>query len=1046
MIRKLTLALLGASMLVSPAIAADPAPVPASALVKEISIPHEQFTLKNGLRVIVHTDRKAPVVAVSIWYDIGSKHEPKGKSGFAHLFEHLMFNGSENSPGDFFQPLQNMGATDYNGTTWFDRTNYFQTVPTSALDRILYLESDRMGYLLGAVTQENLTNQIGVVQNEKRQGDTQPYGLVEYAQIKGMVPEDHPYGHSTIGSMPDLEASTMETVRDWFRQHYGPNNAVLVLAGDVDVPTAKKLVEKNFGSIKAGPKQKALKIEIPTLPAAKSEVMKDRVATTRLYRNWAVPGIDGADAVPLEVGASVLGGLASSRLDNILVREEKLAVAVTAGYQGFAQMGGIEVTADVKPGVDPDVVAKRLDEIIADFIKNGPTADEVQRVQMRNISGRLAGLEQVGGFGGKAVALAEGALYRNDSDYYKKYLETLAKTTPTQVTTAMGRWLTRPAYSLKVMPGERDAYEEAKGVSTPKTATPIAKVARAAAPELGAISDLDFPKVERTKLSNGVEIVYAQRGAVPMTQIALSFDAGNAADPRDRLGTQSLMLALLDEGAAGMNSTQIAEAQERLGANISSNASMDRTNVGLGSLSANLTPSLKLFSDIVLKPDFVAAEVERLRGQQLARIQTELTNPQGIAFRMLPPILFGDKHPYGISFTGTGDVATVSKVSRDEIVDFHHKWFRPEKATFFVVSDKPLADIKGALEGTFGGWAATGPVGVKDMSAAAAAAKPRIVLINRPDSPQSLILGGQVLAVKGTADLETAITANEALGSGFLSRINMDLRETKGWSYGVRGSINRVEGDVPYIISAPVQADKTGESIAALISNYKAFLSDKGITTEERERIIGGNIRELPGSFETSGDVLGAMQRNALYKRADDYYATVASQYRGMTQGALDSSIRALVNPDQFIWVVVGDAAKVKPQLEALGLPIEMVGEAAKSASKTETKPTKPRSKDMAAVDGDWDVTIKSPMGDQKAVLTVNSDGSAFTGQMSGGLGTMPITGGTVDGNTISWKMDMTVPMPMTLDATATVDGDAISGDVKAGAFGSMGLSGSRKQ
>ena len=494
-----------------------------------------------------------------------------------------------------------------------------------------------------------------------------------------------------------------------------------------------------------------------------------------------------------------------------------------------------------------------------------------------------------------------------------------------------------------------------------------------------------------------------------------------------------------------MNSTQIAEAQERLGATINSNASMDRTNVGLGSLSANLAPSLKLFSDIVLKPDFVPGEVERLRGQQLARIQTELTNPQGIAFRMLPPLLFGDKHPYGISFTGTGDVATVSKVTRDEIVGFHRKWFRPEKATFYVVSDKPLADIKRSLEGTFGGWTVTGPAGVKNMSAAPVAPKSRIVLINRPDSPQSLILGGQVLAVKGTADLETAITANEALGAGFLSRINMDLRETKGWSYGVRGSINRVEGDVPYIISAPVQADKTGESIAALIGNYKSFLTEKGITTEERDRIIGGNIRELPGSFETSGDVLGAMQRNALYKRPDDFYATVASQYRGMTQAALDSSIRALVNPDQFLWVVVGDAAKVRPQLEALGLPIEMVGEAAKSANISESKPAKPRSKDMAAVDGDWDVTIKSPMGDQKAVLTVNSDGSAFTGQMSGGLGTMPITGGSVDGNTISWKMDMTVPMPMSLDATATVDGDAIAGEVKAGAFGSMGLSGTRK-
>ena len=939
MIRKLTVALLGASMLVSPAMAADPAPVPASALVKDINIPHQQFTLKNGLRVIVHTDRKAPVVAVSIWYDIGSKHEPKGKTGFAHLFEHLMFNGSENSPGDFFQPLQNMGATDYNGTTWFDRTNYFQTVPTSALDRILYLESDRMGYLLGAVTQENLTNQIGVVQNEKRQGDTQPYGLVEYAQIKGMVPENHPYGHSTIGSMADLDASSMDTVRDWFRQHYGPNNAVLVLAGDVDLATAKKLVEKNFGAIKPGPKQTALKIEVPTLAAPKSEIMQDRVATTRLYRNWTVPGIDGADSVALDVGAAVLGGLASSRLDNILVRQEKLAVSVSAGYQGFAQLGGIEITADVKPGVDADVVGKRLDEIIADFIKSGPTADEVQRVQMRNVSSRLAGLESVGGFGGKAVALAEGALYRNDSDFYKKQLAALAKTKPADVTAAMGRWMTRPVYALKVIPGERAAYEEAKAASTPKVAEPIATVARAAAPALGAISDLDFPKVARSKLSNGIEVVYAQRSTVPLTQVSLSFDAGNAADPRDKLGTQSLMLALLDEGAAGMTSTQIAEAQERLGATISSSASMDRTNVGLSSLSANLAPSLKLFADIVLKPDFVSGEVERLRGQQLARIQSELTNPQAIALRALPPILFGPQHPYGISFTGTGDVATVSKVSRSEIVDFHHKWFRPEKATFYVVSDKPLSDIKSALEMTFGNWSATGPAGAKDMRAAPIAPKPRIVLINRPDSPQSLILGGQVLAVKGTADLETAITANEALGSGFLSRINMDLRETKGWSYGVRGSINRVEGDVPYIISAPVQADKTGESIAALITNYKSFLTDKGITTEERDRIIGGNIRELPGSFETSGDVLGAMQRNALYKRADNYYATVASKYRAMTQAGLDGAVRELVNPDQFVWVVVGDAAKVRPQLEKLGLPIEMMGEAAKSADKSESKP-----------------------------------------------------------------------------------------------------------
>ncbi len=921
----LTSAIVQMSLFAIPAYAAQDKPVSLSELVKQVNIPSQQFTLKNGLRVIVHTDRKAPVVAVSIWYDIGSKHEPKGKTGFAHLFEHLMFNGSENAPGDFFQPLQNMGATDYNGTTWFDRTNYFQTVPTSALDKILYLESDRMGYLLAAVTQENLTNQIGVVQNEKRQGDTQPYGLVEYAKIDAMVPKDHPYGHSTIGSMADLDAASMEDVRNWFRAHYGPNNAVLVLAGDIDVPSAKKMVEKHFGAIKPGAKQKPLKVDVPTLAAPKTEVLLDRVATTRLYRTWTVPGIDSADSVPLDVAAAVLGGLASSRLDNILVRGEKMAVSVTAGYQGFAQLGELEITADVKPGVDADVVAKKLDMIIADYIKNGPTDDEVKRVQMRNVSARIAGLEQVGGFGGKAVALAEGALYRNDSNFYKKQLNDLAAVTPAQVTAAMSRWLTRPVYSLTVKPGERTPYEEAKGPSTPKTATALQAVKRAAPPALGAISDLAFPNVERARLSNGIEIVYAMRNAVPTTQVSLSFDAGNAADPKGKLGTQSLMLALLDEGAAGMTSTQIAEAQERLGASISSGASMDKTSVGLGSLSANLGASLKLFSDIILKPDFVPTEVERLRGQQLARIQSELNNPQGIALRLLPPVMFGEQHPYGISFTGTGDAATVGKLSRDEIVDFHQKWFRPEKATFYVVSDKPLKDITGALEERFGGWKATGVAGVKDMSAKPVAPKPRILLFDRPNSPQSLILGGQVLSVKGTSDLDTAITANEALGAGFLSRINMDLRETKGWSYGVRGSINRVEGDVPYIVSAPVQADKTGESITALVANYKAFLSDKGITAEERERIVNGNIRELPGSFETSGDVLGGMQRNAQFKRPDNYYSTVASKYKAMTQPDLDKSVRELINPDQFVWMVVGDAAKVKPQLEKLGLPIEMV-------------------------------------------------------------------------------------------------------------------------
>jgi zinc protease len=929
--RLLTVALLVAALGFSP-VAAKPqvAAAPVAELVKKVDIPHESFTLANGLRVIVHTDRKAPVVAVSVWYDVGSKHEPKGKTGFAHLFEHLMFNGSENADGDFFKPLEEMGATDFNGTTWFDRTNYYQTVPTGGLERVLFLESDRMGRLLGAVTQEKLANQIGVVQNEKRQGDNQPYGLVEYAKLKATIPEGHPYAHSTIGSMADLDAASLEDVRNWFRQHYGPNNAVIALAGDVDVATARPLVEKWFGNLPAGPKQAKLSVPIPTLPAPKVEVMKDQVATVRLYRVWAVPGDDSPDHIPLSVGTSVLGGLSSSRLDNALVREEQLAVAVTASYESHAQLGWIEVTADVRPGVDPAVVGKRLDALIADFLKTGPSKDEVSRVATRTISSVISGLEQVGG---KASILAEDALLRGDSNAYKADLAALANVSPSEVRKAMRTWLSRPVYALMVEPGVRDAYEESArsaeaannaSAAGPETTT-MPKGPKIEWPPVGAVKDLDFPAIERTTLSNGIPVVYAQRTAIPMTQISVSFDAGNVVDPRDKQGTQSLMLSLLDEGAAGLSSIQIAETQERLGISIGASASMDRTSVGLAALSANLAPALDLFADILQRPDFVPSEVERLRAQQLARIQAELKSPQATALRLLPPLLYGTSHPYGISFTGTGDVQSVAKISRDDLVRFHQSWLRPEKATIFVVSDQPLSAIQAALNRRFGSWQVNGPAGSKTMAGAVAPAGGRIVLVDRPGSPQSVILAGQVLPKKGTDTLETLVTANQALGGSFLSRINMDLRETKGWSYGVSGWINRVVGDVPYIILAPVQADRTGDSIAALRTNYREFLSTKGVTAEERERIIKGSILELPGSFETAEAVLGAIQRNALYNRSDDYYDSLASRYRAMTQNDLDAAIRAVLKPDAFLWVVVGDAKIVRPQLEKLGLDVELM-------------------------------------------------------------------------------------------------------------------------
>ncbi|MDB5695287.1 MAG: insulinase family protein [Sphingomonas bacterium] len=900
--------------------------VPAAQLVRQVDIPYQQFTLANGLRVIVHTDRKAPIVAVSVWYDVGAKHEPKGSTGFAHLFEHLMFNGSENAPDDFFEPLKQVGATDFNGTTNLDRTNYFETVPTAALERALFLESDRMGYLLGAITQAKLDEQRGVVQNEKRQGDNQPYGLVQYKITEGLFSPDHPYGHSTIGSMADLDAASLETVKNWFRDNYGPNNAVLVLAGDVDLATARPLVEKYFGAIKRGPKSVTRPAPVPTLPAAKAEVIKDRVAATLITRNWSVPGSADPESAALDVAASVLGGLASSRLDNALVRQDKTAVQVSAFSGGGSQVGGFRIQAVVRPGADAAAVNARIDAVMADFLKNGPTADEVNRVVTTRAANTIQGLESVGGFGGKAVALAQGELFYNDPSFYKKRLALLAAQTPATVKAAANKWLTRPVYALTVERGERDKYEEARvpaAVAVKPAPTTAFKGTRGPLPPVGALTGLSFPAVERTRLKNGIELVYAQRTAVPVTQVALAFDAGTAADVPGKLGTQALTLSMMDEGTARLNSIQLAEAKERLGASIGTGSGPDRTTVSLDVPSANLAPALDLFADIARAPAFSEQELGRVKQQQLAGIAQELTSPNGLIGRVVPPLIYGPNSPYAKS-QGGGDPRAVAALTRADLVAFQQAWLRPDKAKFFVVSDRPLAQIKAALDAEFGDWIPTGTAGVKNF-AASTPSPSKIVLVDRPDSPQSVIVGAIPTTLKGTGDLVPITTANDALGGSFLGRINMELRERKGWSYGARGNLQTAAEAAPYVITAPVQANQTGPSLALAREKVAAFLGKEPMTQVEFDRAINGAVNALPGTYETSGAVLAAMMSNDLYKRPDNYQSTLAARYRGYTLPQLNSAIQGAIDLDKTIWVVVGDAKVVRPQLDSLGLPVEVV-------------------------------------------------------------------------------------------------------------------------
>jgi predicted Zn-dependent peptidase len=1013
----------------TPAAAPAVRPAPVSSLVRSVNIPYEEFTLSNGLRVITHTDRKVPIVAVSVWYGVGSKDEPKGRTGFAHLFEHLMFNGSENAPGEFFEPLENVGATDYNGTTWFDRTNYFQNVPTPALDLALFLESDRMGYLLGAVTQENLTNQIGVVQNEKRQGDNEPYGLTEYAILEGLFPEGHPYRHSTIGSMADLSAATLDTVRDWFRTHYGPNNAVLVLAGDIDARTARPMVEKYFGSIPRGRTPPKGTAGVPERTAITRVTMQDQVANARLYRVWAVPGRLSPEGPLLDTAAAVLAGGTTSRLYNDLVRDKQLAVAVRGYLQEHQLSSFLQLEVDVRPGVEVAAVETRLDQLMADFLRRGPTADEVSRVATRAVAGTIRGLEEVGGFGGKAVTLAEGELYADDPGFYRKQLDIYARATPATVLAASRRWINDGDLRLTVLPGPRPADESAAagasaggagGINRPRyyqqpasaqtgtgqaaqataasraapapvqqsgpaaanTTAPTAGVQQPAPtapqqptgrppaqatpasqapqprpqadaasaprrstrpqpmPTVQGFAALDFPDVQRLRLSNGMEVQFVRRATVPVVQMALSFDAGIASDSAEKPGLATLTAALLDEGTPRRTSVQVAEEAERLGASLSATAGVDRTRVAMSALKPNLAASLDLLADVVRNPAFNPADVERLRTSQLNRIAQELTQPSSIASREIAPLIFGPNHPYGKPLTGSGTPTGVQAITRADLQAYQQRWLRPDTATLFVVGDATLAELRPQLERAFGTWRAPAvPRGVKTFTTVQAPAAGRIVLIDRPSSPQSVILGGLPLPLEGTDDPLQLSAANEILGGSFTSRLNTDLREVKGWSYGVRSQTLPVREQLPFLVSAPVQTDRTADSLKALIDNVRDFQGPKPATPAEISRMVNSNVRSLPGDYETSAEVLGALERNALLSRPDDYLERLPARYQALSASELSTAARA-IDPARMTWVVVGDRARIEAPLRALNLGTVEVR--APSAAAPATTPARP--------------------------------------------------------------------------------------------------------
>ncbi len=870
-----------------------------------IEIPYTTFTLNNGLRLIIHEDHKAPIVAVNVWYHVGSKREKPGKSGFAHLFEHLMFNGSEHFDDDYFQAMERVGATDLNGTTGEDRTNYFQNVPTSALDVALWMESDRMGHLLGVVTQEKLDEQRGVVQNEKRQGENSPYAIAEELMTKAVWPAGHPYAHTVIGSMEDLNAASLEDVKEWFRTYYGPANAVVSIAGDIDPRTALEKVKKYFGEIPSGPPIAELPVWIAKRSGTIRQTAQDRVPQARIYKVWNVPGWGTQEAAHLRMLASILANGKTSRLYKRLVYEDQIATSINAYMEAREIAGLFMVEATATPGGDLKKVEQAIDEELARMLSRGVSDAEVERVKTLTEAGFVRGIERIGGFGGKSDILAQNMIFGGSPDYYKTTLGYVKSASSSDIVRTAATWLSDGVYVLEIQPFP--SYSTAPADPSLRTTMPAA----------GTPPFAKFPEFQRATLKNGMKVILAERNSVPIVSLLMLFDAGYASDHLAKAGTASLAMHMMDEGTATRSALQISEELLNLGANLGTSADLDFGRVSLNCLTSKLDDALTIYTDVILHPSFPQAELDRLQQQTLAAIQREKVQPTAMGMRVLPALLFGRNHAYGNPFTGSGFEGSVKTITRDDIAQYQQTWIRPNNATLIVTGDIGLDVVLPKLETLFQNWK-PGPIPKKQVGLLAPPASPVVYLIDKPGARQSVILAAQLTQPANTPH-ETAFAAmNTILGGAFTSRINMNLREARHWTYGARTSVIPTSAQRPFLAMAPVQTDKTKESMIEIAREFNEITGSRAPNTEEVAKVKMNMSLELPGRWETSMAIASSLTEMIRNNWPDDYFQKSQQRLAALTDAEVAAAARDLLTPAQLVWVVVGDRSAVEQGIREL--------------------------------------------------------------------------------------------------------------------------------
>ncbi len=897
----------------------------------EILIPYSKYELANGLTVVLHPDKSDPLVHVDVTYHVGSGREDVGKSGFAHFFEHMMFQGSENVADEqHFKLITESGGT-LNGTTNTDRTNYFETVPANQLEKMLWLESDRMGYFLNAVTQDKFEVQRETVKNERGQNyDNRPYGLLRERVAEATFPEGHPYSWLTIGYLEDLDRATLADLKKFFLRWYGPNNAVITIGGDFDEAQTLEWVNKYFGPIPRGPEVEDPIYEPVTLDQDRYISMEDNVAIPLLYMSW--PTVHGrhADEAPLDVLMSILGEGKTSLLYKNL---EKDGIAVNSGAGHGCRELSCEFTLFALPNPQKGKSLADIEAILRgsleEFETRGVEDDDLTRVKASIVSDMIYGLESVSG---KVSQLAFYETFTGNPNYIKSDIARYEAVTKEDVLRVYDEYIKgKPAVILSIVPeGQADAvarpdtwerYERNIPASEPaefEWSLPEDDFDRSVIPPAGPNPAIKVPPVYNAALDNGIKVLGAVNSETPTTTISIQIKAGQELENMDKLGTAYLTARMLDEATTESTVEDLSNRLDKLGSSVSINAGDTYTTVYIRSLTKNLDETVAIAAEKLFKPKFDQADFDRVQGNTIQNIRASKKQAQGIATEIFNRRLYGDDNAFAYDSSGTED--SVANRTLDDVKAFYADNYSAAITSIIAVSDMPEKKLVGALE-PFAAWDAWS-VGEKTVNDYPELATGTVYFVDKPGAAQSEIrIGKRSLPYDATGEHYRTGLMNYSLGGAFNSRINLNLREDKGYTYGARSFFAGQEDRGYYRAQAGVRSDSTAASIQEFVSEISNY-HENGITADELAFTKSAIGQRDARAYETPRQKLGFLSRMMTYDLSPDFVDEQNKILADLTKEEVDALAAKHLDLNDMIMVVVGDKAKVFDEVKALGYPV----------------------------------------------------------------------------------------------------------------------------